>query len=59
VHARQPGGFVICTADFDAMTALLTHVTEDCCGETIRCDIPAYAPGTLIGQHRRAKGALA
>ncbi|KPK15454.1 MAG: ArsR family transcriptional regulator [Betaproteobacteria bacterium SG8_41] len=59
VRSRRRGRFVIYIADFDAMTALLTYLTEDCCSGTIRCDIPACAAGTLIGQHRRAKGAPA
>jgi DNA-binding transcriptional ArsR family regulator len=32
VHARQAGRFVIYTAHFDTMNALLGFLTENCCG---------------------------
>lgn len=32
VRSRQDGRFVIYTADFDAMNALLGFLTENCCG---------------------------
>jgi ArsR family transcriptional regulator len=59
VRSRQQGRFVIYTADFAAMTALLAYLTEDCCGGTISCRIPDCAPETLMGQHRRAKRVMA
>ena len=31
-HARQAGRFVIYTAQFDQMNALLEFLTENCCG---------------------------
>lgn len=32
VDSRQDGRFVIYTAQFDAMNALVTYLTENCCG---------------------------
>lgn len=32
VNARQEGRFVIYTANFDTMNALLSFLTENCCG---------------------------
>jgi len=32
VHGRQQGRFVIYTADFAAMNALVGYLTENCCG---------------------------
>ncbi len=32
VASRRDGRSIIYTADFDAMTALLVYLTEDCCG---------------------------
>lgn len=32
VHGRQQGRFVIYTADFGAMNALVGYLTENCCG---------------------------
>lgn len=45
-HARQEGRFVIYTAQFDAMNALLGFLTENCCGGNA-CSpicIPACSP---------------
>jgi DNA-binding transcriptional ArsR family regulator len=32
VTSRQEGRYVIYTAQFDAMTALIAYLTENCCG---------------------------
>lgn len=44
VSSRQDGRFVIYAADFHAITGLLEYLTQDCCGGTVRCSIPACAP---------------
>jgi len=42
VVARQEGRFVVYTAQFETMSALMGFLTENCCaGET--CDLPAQA----------------
>lgn len=47
VHSRRAGRFVIYSADFDAMHALIAYLTENCCGgEPERC---APAPLCLHG----------
>jgi DNA-binding transcriptional ArsR family regulator len=32
ISARQDGRFIIYSANFDAMNALLSYLTENCCG---------------------------
>ena len=41
-HSRQDGRFVIYSADFDSMNALVGYLTENCCGGS-SCD--ASNPG--------------
>ena len=53
VRSRQDGRFVIYAADFPAMTALLEYLTEDCCGGTVRCSIPACAPESVRERRTR------
>ena len=55
VVARQEGRFVIYTAQFDTMTALVGFLTENCCaGEA--CAVPAQAcpPGVDAAGNARA-----
>ncbi|HSD37531.1 MAG TPA: metalloregulator ArsR/SmtB family transcription factor [Rhodocyclaceae bacterium] len=51
VRSRQDGRFVIYSADFDAMNALLGFLTENCCGSAscapvsaVSCCSPAKEP---------------
>jgi ArsR family transcriptional regulator len=44
VHSRQQGRFVIYSADFPEMEALLAFLTEDCCGGAVTCAIPSCQP---------------
>jgi DNA-binding transcriptional ArsR family regulator len=41
VRSCQQGRFVIYSADFPEMEALLAFLTEDCCGGAVACAIPA------------------
>jgi DNA-binding transcriptional ArsR family regulator len=44
VYSRQHGRFVIYSADFPEMEALLAFLTEDCCGGAVACAIPSCQP---------------
>ena len=46
--SRQDGRFVIYTADFDSMNALVGYLTENCCGGA-SCAPEACQPETLKG----------
>lgn len=41
IRAQQQGRYVIYSADFDAMNALLAYLTENCCQSSC---VPACAP---------------
>ena len=47
-RSRQDGRFVIYTADFDSMNALLGYLTENCCGGA-SCAPAACQPETTKG----------
>jgi DNA-binding transcriptional ArsR family regulator len=47
--SRQEGRYVIYTADFDAMNALVGYLTENCCGGA-SCAPAACAPETTKGE---------
>lgn len=47
-RSRQEGRFVIYSADFDSMNALVGYLTENCCGS--QACAPACAPLTLKGK---------
>lgn len=48
VHSRQQGRFVIYSADFPEMEALLAFLTEDCCGGTVTCAVPSCEPAQFM-----------
>jgi DNA-binding transcriptional ArsR family regulator len=51
--SRQDGRFVIYTADFDSMNALVGYLTENCCGGA-SCAPAACQPETSKGeQHEK------
>jgi ArsR family transcriptional regulator len=53
-RSRQDGRFVIYTADFDAMNALVSYLTENCCGGA-SCAPAALQPAILKGEtHEKA-----
>jgi len=45
--SRQDGRFVIYTADFESMNALVGFLTENCCGQS--CAPAACKPATIKG----------
>jgi len=52
--SRQDGRFVIYTADFDSMNALVGYLTENCCGGQ-SCAPAACQPETTKGEvHEKA-----
>ena len=52
--SRQDGRFVIYSADFDRMNALVGYLTENCCGGA-SCAPAACAPQTAKGEpHEKA-----
>ncbi|MGF6275682.1 ArsR family transcriptional regulator [Massilia sp. UYP11] len=57
VEARQEGRFVVYTAQFETMNALVGFLTENCCaGEA--CDVPGQAcsPGERVAESAGAHG---
>ena len=48
-RSRQDGRYIIYTADFDAMNALVGFLTENCCGGA-SCAPAACAPETAKGE---------
>jgi ArsR family transcriptional regulator, arsenate/arsenite/antimonite-responsive transcriptional repressor len=53
-RSRQDGRFVIYTADFDSMNALVGYLTENCCGGA-SCAPTACQPETTKGEvHEKA-----
>ncbi len=50
--SRQEGRFVIYTADFGTMNALVAYLTEDCCGGRVCVPVPKIAPAK--GRRRAA-----
>lgn len=56
IHAAPNGRYVIYSADFDAMNALIGYLTENCC--RISCD-PDCAPACAPKTPRRRAGTQA
>jgi len=52
-QSRQEGRFVIYTASFQNMNALVTFLTENCCGGAA-CAPAACQPGTTKGNENEA-----
>lgn len=52
-RGRHEGRFVIYTADFQNMNALVGYLTENCCGGSLSC-APALKPITLKGKAHEA-----
>ena len=48
-QSRQEGRFVIYTANFESMNALVAFLTENCCGGAA-CAPAACRPGTTTGR---------
>jgi DNA-binding transcriptional ArsR family regulator len=44
IRSRQDGRFVIYSADFDAMNALVGYLTKNCCGGNTCTPVAACAP---------------
>lgn len=57
VRSRQAGRYVIYSADFDTMAALLAFLSEDCCGGTMSCSIPQCPPAPSRARAGRKKRA--
>jgi ArsR family transcriptional regulator, arsenate/arsenite/antimonite-responsive transcriptional repressor len=51
-RARQDGRFVIYSADYDNMNALVGYLTENCCGG--RACSPSVKPLVMKGKHHEA-----
>ncbi|MFZ5556517.1 MAG: ArsR/SmtB family transcription factor [Pseudomonadota bacterium] len=54
-RSRQEGRYVIYSADFDTMAALLGFLSEDCCGGAMSCAIPACPPAPSRARAARKK----
>jgi DNA-binding transcriptional ArsR family regulator len=52
VQGRQDGRFIIYSADFQNMNALVNFLTENCCGG--RACVPAVNPQTMKGKPNEA-----
>jgi DNA-binding transcriptional ArsR family regulator len=52
-QSRQDGRFVIYTANFENMNALVAFLTENCCGGAV-CAPAACQPTTLKGKNHEA-----
>jgi ArsR family transcriptional regulator, arsenate/arsenite/antimonite-responsive transcriptional repressor len=46
VQAKRDGRSLIYAADYDGMNDLMGFLTENCCGGTVTCDVPACEPAS-------------
>ena len=54
ITARREGRSLIYVAEYDAMTALLGYLTENCCqGDTTACGVGAWDPSTMTTERKR------
>jgi ArsR family transcriptional regulator len=57
VQARRDGRSLIYAADYDGMNALMSFLTENCCGNGIACGVPVCAPAPVASRRTARKGA--
>jgi len=57
VRATRDGRSLIYAADYDGMNDLMSFLTENCCGGTVTCRIPACEPASRTIVRRKSRGA--
>jgi ArsR family transcriptional regulator, arsenate/arsenite/antimonite-responsive transcriptional repressor len=57
VQAKRDGRSLIYAADYDGMNDLMSFLTDNCCGGSVVCGVPACEPASRTIVRRKSKGA--